>query len=134
MKTDETPVIDISEDVEEKVTDEIVVVNDNPEIENHIEDDTEPRLGQTSFEYAVPEIGEMTFEGDIGDILRSVHRLLEGQNVHLTIKWDVLDKEEKDIPGEINKEKMLKRLQELEKAAKYAVLNEQRRKATGSNG
>lgn len=140
VKTDEAPI-----DVEEQGMDELVVVNDNPEIEKYIETDiqitnkcAEERKAQkvvaAQCTYAVPDVGEMTFEGDIDDILRSIRRLLEGQNVHLTIKWDVLDKEEKDIPGEINKEKMLKRLQELEKAAKYAVLNEQRRKAAGSNG
>lgn len=35
--------------------------------------------------------GYMTFEGYIDDILRTIGKLLDGQNVHLKIEWDLLE-------------------------------------------
>ena len=40
---------------------------------------------------AVPVIGDMTFEGSISDILRTLDKLLDGKTVHLQVRWDVLD-------------------------------------------
>lgn len=39
----------------------------------------------------VPMCGDMTFEGNAHDILRTIGQLLNGKNVHLNVKWDVLE-------------------------------------------
>ena len=37
----------------------------------------------------VPERGQMTFKGNIDDILRTISKLLDGQNVTLDVQWGV---------------------------------------------
>lgn len=37
--------------------------------------------------YALPSRGEMTFQGHIEEILRTVNKLLDGKNVWLEVKW-----------------------------------------------
>lgn len=148
------PVRDCAEPVktEELHNDELIAVNDDPEIKKYIEEDIETvaevaqerqaqkntvkrwRDIQNAIEYAVPESGEMSFEGEIGSILRNVFRILEGQNVRLTVKWDVLEKEEVYIQQEPINEELVKKMRECAKTASYALLNEERRKATGSKG
>jgi hypothetical protein len=39
---------------------------------------------------AIPVSGSMTFEGSVADVLNSIHGLLGGANVHISITWDTL--------------------------------------------
>lgn len=39
----------------------------------------------------IPANGEMTFEGKVDDILRTISKTLDDANVHMSVKWDVLD-------------------------------------------
>lgn len=41
--------------------------------------------------HCIPTVGDMVFEGHIEDILKTVGMLLKGADVHLNIKWDVMD-------------------------------------------
>jgi hypothetical protein len=76
-----------------------------------------------------PMTGELHFEGQIDDILRSVHTLLDGKDVQLVVKWAVVNTvEENDISDR------KKRLKACATTASYALLNEERRRATGSKG
>ena len=39
----------------------------------------------------VPKTGEMNFEGDLDDILRTIRLVLKGGNVKISIRWDVCE-------------------------------------------
>lgn len=39
---------------------------------------------------AIPTNGEMTFQGDVDDILRTISKLLDGRQVRLEVEWEVL--------------------------------------------
>lgn len=124
----ETPEEEESVPEETVVNDEVVAVNDEPEIDipeventpnpeekepekknlkeavKKFADDCEampPSYLRHGGSYEIPRLvipkctipssGEMTFEGDVNDILRTISKTLEGAKVHLMVKWDVLD-------------------------------------------
>lgn len=51
-------------------------------------DDTTGCCGETTT--LIPVTGEMTFDGNVDDILRTVRGILSGANVRLTVKWDIV--------------------------------------------
>jgi hypothetical protein len=141
-------------------TDELIAINENPEIKEYIENDIkianemsnifkktiapeDDRLAQMEAAdlikelrggnypvmnscpntestidcttRAVPTKGEMTFDGNVDDILRTLSTVLGDKKIHLTVKWTVAGT---DLP----------------KAAQYAILNAERRKMLNSKG
>lgn len=44
--------------------------------------------GETNL--AIPTNGEMTFQGNVDDILRTISKLLDGRQVRLEVEWEVL--------------------------------------------
>lgn len=84
------PVDEIEEDDEEMGTDELIAVNENADISVPEEPAEEEGCCCTT-ECVVPCCGEMTFEGNVDDILRTIRNLLGGKTVHLNVKWDVLE-------------------------------------------
>ena len=123
-ETEETEETDILEDA--KLVSE--AVKNIQEVNEENAKDDETGCSQCS-NIAIPMTGEMKFEGKIDDILRSVHTLLNGQEVQLVVKWAVVNTvEENDISDR------KKRLKACATTARYALLNEERRRATGSKG
>ena len=90
----ETPVEEESsaEEIEE-ATDEIIVVNEEQkDLREQIQafaDDCEANPVDYIAHTIVPERGQMTFKGNIDDILRTISKLLDGQNVTLDVQWGV---------------------------------------------
>ena len=104
-----TPV-DISEE------DELVAVNDEPDINipendaDHLLEEAESEeieiktedsdiivtygMGETETSCetrtVIPSCGEMTFQGNVDDILRTISKLLDGRQVRLEVEWEVL--------------------------------------------
>lgn len=86
--------------VEEPViVDDLIAVNDEPEIVTNIEEETESAApveeknnteccGETKV--LAPVAGRLSFEGDINDILRTVHTVIGDCEVRLTVSWDVV--------------------------------------------
>lgn len=77
----------------------------------------------------VPNTGEMTFEGEIDDILRTVGTLLNGAKVHLSVKWDVIKNHD-----EVDPETQKSNLKKATAAATYALMNAERREKLGTKG
>lgn len=150
----ETPVEEpLCEIVNESATDELIAVNENADIE--VKDNVEapgkyacaegtynglfaanppvdiPKAvcDCTTVNYVVPDNGEMTFEGNVDDILRTIGTLLNGAKVHMVIKWDVvetLDEVDPSTRNDILKERI--------RAATYAIMNSERREKLGTKG
>lgn len=86
------------ETCEDSATDEIVVVNEEPEIVTPVEEgDTEGRNLPTicdnpyHFMPIIPKSGTMTFEGNnADDALATIRALLSNVNVNITVSWEVL--------------------------------------------
>ena len=81
VKCDEATTSEISEEHEEIPTPEEEYVKENDSIAEC--------CGEGEVHNAIPERGEMTFEGDINDILRTIGKLLNGGQVKLEVEWEV---------------------------------------------
>jgi DNA-binding transcriptional regulator YiaG len=101
--------VDAEKAVEGSGTDELIAVNEDPEIKEYVENDIASTVRAASeilkrdmfndesekcgctgeVRYALPSRGEMTFQGHIDEILRTVNKLLEGKDVWLEVKWIV---------------------------------------------
>lgn len=60
-----------------------------PVEENDSEPDTSDQVIHTSF--LIPKSGQISFEGAVDDILRSVAAIIGSKNVELTVHWNVID-------------------------------------------
>jgi hypothetical protein len=74
-------------------TSEEVQVDEEPETASQEEIEPNPvpeEVVCSEDRNAIPESGNMTFEGNVEDILKTVGILLGGAKVHISITWDVL--------------------------------------------
>lgn len=78
---------------------------------------------------AVPTNGTLTFEGKSKDILRTLNDILGGQYVKLSVQWSV---EDNDCVAPVTMDTNM--LANAAKTIDYALLNKQRRQASGSKG
>ncbi len=100
----------VKEEVEEipvdesVIVDDLIAVNDEPEIVMNAEEETEPAAPVVKENNAecccetktiAPVACRLSFEGDVNDILRTVHTILGDCEVHLTVSWDVVKGENK---------------------------------------
>lgn len=69
----------IIDDIPEESTESKVIVEGTSVIEEKSESHC-----------AIPVNGTMTFEGNVDDILRTVHMILNGKNVKLNVSWEVV--------------------------------------------
>lgn len=58
-------------------------------VEEPVIGETEAYCEFTSASCAVPHTGSMSFDGNIHDILRTIRNLLDGQDLHLTVTWNL---------------------------------------------
>lgn len=90
-----------TEEVEAEIPAEIVLDEEVPcEPSEEVEpsesvddgDDAVPAVNDPEpIHHAIPDSGNMTFEGKIDDILNTLSFLLAGAKVHIGIQWDLLD-------------------------------------------
>lgn len=105
------------------VTDEDLTKDD---IETMMVTDDIPEPDYT-YNTLVPTNGEMLFEGNIDDILRTVSMMLCNSKVRLKIKWDVV---KDNVDPETKKDIMQKGVA----TATYALMNAERRERLGTKG
>jgi hypothetical protein len=82
----------------EEVTEEHLEVTIEEPVEEPVEEtEAEPVIDvkedHTEIRKAIPNTGNMVFEGKVEDVMNSVTALLGGAYVHIRITWDVLDEE-----------------------------------------
>ena len=77
----------------EEVIEEPVTEPEAEPVEETIEEPVtvEQNEGHTEIRKAIPNTGNMVFEGKVEDVMNSITALLGGAYVHISITWDVLD-------------------------------------------
>lgn len=113
VKPSETTVEDAEEEIDISKEDELIAVNEEPEIvtinleedigkeaadkvESLLREVTDAIITVNNAESkcetktVIPSCGEMTFQGNVDDILRTIAKLLDGRQVRLEVEWEVL--------------------------------------------
>ncbi len=76
-KTEGEPTSDVEEQAEEFAPEQEIV-------------EAEP-VREANIHRAIPDTGNMVFEGKVEEVLRTIYVLLGGANVHISVAWDVLE-------------------------------------------
>lgn len=82
------PTAAVEEDIEEPVAEPVEETVEEPVAEPVIAEKKERKFAIC---HAIPNTGNMVFEGKVEDVMNSVTALLGGAYVHISITWDVLD-------------------------------------------
>jgi hypothetical protein len=89
VEEDELVAVNEEADINVPEEDADQLLKETEELENESE---ENNSNESSCEtnIVIPESGEMTFKGNVDDILRTISKLLDGRRVKLEVEWEVL--------------------------------------------